>query len=80
LSCAALHCFPDIINGRKRRKTATNNAKKMATAAPMCIRTVYASEAITARGAKDRLCNVIVPTWLCNAQCVPCDRSSSQST
>jgi hypothetical protein len=36
LSCAALHCFPDITSGRKRRKMATNNARKMATAAPMC--------------------------------------------
>jgi hypothetical protein len=26
LSCAALHCSPDIINGRKRRKMATNMA------------------------------------------------------
>jgi len=33
LSCAALHCFPDITIGRKRRK---NNATKMPTAAPMC--------------------------------------------
>jgi hypothetical protein len=42
LSSAALHCFPDIINGRTM---ATNNAKKMATntAASMCslLRTVY---------------------------------------
>lgn len=36
LSCAALHCFPDIINARKRGKMATNNARTMATAAPMC--------------------------------------------
>jgi hypothetical protein len=45
LSCAALHSFPDIIKGRK---TATNNAKKMATnmAASMCslIPTVYTSQ------------------------------------
>ena len=57
LSCAALHCFPDIINGRTM---ATNNATKMATAAPMLcslIRTVYTFKAITARGAKDPLWN-----------------------
>jgi hypothetical protein len=44
LSCAALHCSPDIINGRKM---ATNNARQMATnmPAPMCslLRTVYTS-------------------------------------
>ncbi len=50
LSCAALHCFPDRINGRKM---ATNMATNMA--APMCslLRTVYTPKAITARGAKD---------------------------
>jgi hypothetical protein len=53
LSCAALHCFPDI-NGRKRRKIATNNATKMATAAPMCslLRTVYASQGDHGSGRK----------------------------
>jgi hypothetical protein len=57
LSCAALHCFPDIII--IGWKMATNNATKIATAAPMCtlIRRVYTSQAppkaITARGAKD---------------------------
>ena len=54
LSCAALHCFPDIIIGRKM---ATNIGRKTATkrAAPMCslLRTVYPPKAITARGAKD---------------------------
>jgi hypothetical protein len=67
LSYAAFHRFPDI---RKRRKTATNNAKKMATVAPMSslLRIVYASKAITARGAKDPLRNVILSTWPSNAQ------------
>src|ERR1700735_3225996 len=53
LSCAALHCFPDI-NGRKRRQIATNNATKMATAAPMCslLRTVYASQGDHGSGGK----------------------------
>jgi hypothetical protein len=43
LSCAALHCCPDIINGRK-----------MATAAPMCslLRTVYASQSDHGSGRK----------------------------
>jgi hypothetical protein len=44
LSCAALHCFPDRINGRKM---ATNIATNIATnpAAPMCslLRTIYTS-------------------------------------
>lgn len=46
-SCAALHCFPDIINGRKRRAMAANSEKKMATHAPMgsLLRTVYPSQA-----------------------------------
>ena len=56
LSCAALHCFPDIINGRKRRKMATNNETKMATnmAAPMCSlpRTVYTSQGDHGSGRK----------------------------
>ena len=54
LSCAALHCFPDIINGRKM---ATNNARKLATnlASAMCslLRQYTPPKAITARGAKD---------------------------
>jgi len=43
LSCAALHRFPDRINGRKRRKVATNNPMKIAATAPTCNlqRTVY---------------------------------------
>ena len=53
LSCAALHCFPDIIN---ERTMATNNARKMATnmAAPMCslLRTVYASQSDHGSGRK----------------------------
>src|SRR5580704_11961722 len=54
LSCAALHSFPDIINGRKRRKMATNNARKMATAAPMCslLRRVYTSQGDHGSGRK----------------------------
>jgi len=55
LSCAAFHCFPDVIDGRKRRKMATNNARKIATAAPMCslLPEYTPPKAITARGAKD---------------------------
>src|SRR5205085_3438087 len=45
LSCAALHCSPDRINGRKM---ATNTDTNIATnlAAPMCslLRTVYAAK------------------------------------
>ena len=57
LSCAALHCFPDRINGRKMRKKATNNGKKMATnmTALMCsLRSQYTlPKAITASRARD---------------------------
>jgi hypothetical protein len=57
LSCAALHCFPDINGERRniRRNIATNNATKMATADPMyTLLLMYTRpKAITARGAKD---------------------------
>jgi hypothetical protein len=48
LSRAALHCFPDINNGRKRRKMATNMA------APMCslLRTAYTSQGDHGSGRK----------------------------
>jgi hypothetical protein len=53
LSSAALHCFPDIINGRKM---ARNIGRKMATnkAAPICslIRTGYTSQGDHGSGRK----------------------------
>jgi hypothetical protein len=58
LSCAALHCFPDMINGRKM---ATNDGIIIATnpAVPMCslLDEQYTRrKAITAQGgAKDLL-------------------------
>ena len=59
LSCAASHCFPDIIKGRK---IARNNAKKMATnmAAGMCslLGTVYVPKATMAR-AKGSFLNTV---------------------
>src|ERR1700727_2013907 len=58
LSCAALHCFPDIISGRKMatnngRKMATNNGRKVAPA-PMCslLWAVYTSQGDHGSGHK----------------------------
>ena len=65
LSCAALHCFPDIIIGRKMAK---NVGRKMATkrAAPMfsLIQTVYTSPTRSRLGAqRTRLGHGLFP-WL----------------